>query len=45
MFVREDRIVGAYSADSLAISTACTGVSACSDHRIVVGAVTVQQQV
>ncbi|WP_353945332.1 endonuclease/exonuclease/phosphatase family protein [Streptomyces sp. HUAS MG91] len=44
MFVREDRIVGAYSADSLGISTACTGVAACSDHRIVVGSATVQYE-
>ncbi|WP_329060195.1 endonuclease/exonuclease/phosphatase family protein [Streptomyces sp. NBC_01429] len=41
IFVRESRIVGSYSADSLGISTSCTGVSACSDHRILIGTVRV----
>ncbi|MFJ3906384.1 endonuclease/exonuclease/phosphatase family protein [Streptomyces sp. NPDC090025] len=41
IFVRESALAGPYSADSLAISTACTGVAACSDHRILVGTVTV----
>ncbi|WP_234359151.1 endonuclease/exonuclease/phosphatase family protein [Plantactinospora sp. BC1] len=40
IFVREDRIVGAYTGDSLSISTACGG--ACSDHRILIGTVTVR---
>lgn len=39
IFARESRIVGAYEGDSLSISEACGGP--CSDHRIVVGAVTV----
>ncbi|MCX2182852.1 endonuclease/exonuclease/phosphatase family protein [Streptomyces sp. SKN60] len=42
IFVRESALAGPYSADSLAISTACTGVAACSDHRILVGTVTVE---
>ncbi|MFZ3467712.1 endonuclease/exonuclease/phosphatase family protein [Streptomyces sp. 4.24] len=41
IFVRESDLAGPYSADSLAISTECTGVSACSDHRILTGTVTV----
>ncbi|MFS0696164.1 endonuclease/exonuclease/phosphatase family protein [Streptomyces nitrosporeus] len=41
IFVRESALAGPYSGDSLAISTSCTGVAACSDHRIVVGTVTV----
>ncbi|MEU9201117.1 endonuclease/exonuclease/phosphatase family protein [Streptomyces sp. NPDC048332] len=41
IFVRESSLAGSYSGDSLAISTACTGVAACSDHRIVIGTVTV----
>lgn len=41
IFVRESALAGPYSADSLAISTSCTGVTACSDHRILVGTVTV----
>ncbi|MET9954868.1 endonuclease/exonuclease/phosphatase family protein [Streptomyces sp. NPDC006339] len=41
IFVRESALAGPYSADSLAISTTCTGVPACSDHRILVGTVTV----
>lgn len=49
IFVRDDRIGSAYSGDSLAISTGCTGIPAtpaypagsCSDHRIVIGTVTV----
>lgn len=40
IFVREDKIVGGYSGDSLAISTSCGGP--CSDHRIVIGTVTVR---
>lgn len=40
IFVRESDLVGAYTADSLTISTQCTGVSACSDHRILTGTVT-----
>lgn len=39
-FAREDEIVGSYDSDSLAISNACGG--ACSDHRIVVGEVTLR---
>lgn len=39
-FAREDEIVGAYDSDSLAISNACGG--ACSDHRIVIGEVTLR---
>jgi endonuclease/exonuclease/phosphatase family metal-dependent hydrolase len=39
IFVREDRIAGSYSGDSLAISTSCSGD--CSDHRILIGSVTV----
>ncbi|MFD5322750.1 endonuclease/exonuclease/phosphatase family protein [Streptomyces sp. NPDC127092] len=42
IFVRESALAGPYDADSLAISTACTGVAACSDHRILVGTVTVR---
>ena len=38
-FVRENRISGTYSADALDISTSCGG--ACSDHRILIGTVTV----
>jgi len=38
-FVRENKISGSYSGDSLDISTACGGV--CSDHRILIGTVTV----
>ncbi|WP_027344907.1 endonuclease/exonuclease/phosphatase family protein [Hamadaea tsunoensis] len=50
IFVREDRLAGAYSGDSLAISTACTKIPAkagaypagsCSDHRILIGTVPV----
>ncbi|MGW2843078.1 endonuclease/exonuclease/phosphatase family protein [Streptomyces sp. NPDC001493] len=41
IFVRESALAGSYSEDSLAISTSCTGVAACSDHRIVVGTATV----
>ncbi|WUN23379.1 helix-turn-helix domain-containing protein [Streptomyces sp. NBC_00316] len=41
--VRESALAGPYSEDSLAISTSCTGVATCSDHRIVVGTVTVSQ--
>lgn len=45
IFVREDRLAGAYSGDSLSISTACSGIPAtadypagsCSDHRILIG--------
>ncbi len=40
IFAREDRIAGAYSADSLAIASSCGGP--CSDHRIVFGDVTVR---
>ncbi|GAB2923317.1 hypothetical protein GCM10027280_08010 [Micromonospora polyrhachis] len=39
IFVRQNKIVGAYDGDSLAISTSCGG--ACSDHRILIGTVTV----
>ncbi|MFI8521701.1 endonuclease/exonuclease/phosphatase family protein [Streptomyces sp. NPDC085481] len=42
IFVRESALAGPYSADSLGISTTCTGVPACSDHRILVGTVTVK---
>ncbi|MFI6898719.1 endonuclease/exonuclease/phosphatase family protein [Streptomyces sp. NPDC050256] len=41
IFARESALAGPYSEDSLAISTSCTGVPACSDHRIVIGTVTV----
>lgn len=41
IFVRESSLAGPYSADSLAISTTCTGGTACSDHRILTGTVTV----
>jgi endonuclease/exonuclease/phosphatase family metal-dependent hydrolase len=49
IFVREDKIVGSYGGDSLSISTACTGIPAtsaypvgsCSDHRILIGTVSV----
>lgn len=40
IFAPRDRIVGAYRADSLPISTACG--RPCSDHRIVYGTVTVE---
>ncbi|MFI7605058.1 endonuclease/exonuclease/phosphatase family protein [Micromonospora sp. NPDC049366] len=39
IFVREDKIVGSYDGDSLSISQSCGG--ACSDHRILIGTVTV----
>lgn len=39
IFVREDRLAGPYSADSLAIASSCGGP--CSDHRILTGEVTV----
>jgi hypothetical protein len=49
MFVRENRLAGSYSGDSLSISTACSGIAAtanypagsCSDHRVIIGTVTV----
>ncbi|MGP3955986.1 endonuclease/exonuclease/phosphatase family protein [Nonomuraea sp. 3N208] len=49
IFVREDRIAGPYSGDSLAIPTDCTGIPAtpaypagsCSDHRVMTGTVPV----
>ncbi|MEU4424357.1 endonuclease/exonuclease/phosphatase family protein [Actinoplanes sp. NPDC024001] len=49
IFARQSRLVGAYSGDSLSISTACSGIPAtadypagsCSDHRIVIGQATV----
>ena len=49
IFARQSRLVGAYSSDSLSISTACSGIPAtsaypagsCSDHRIVIGTATV----
>lgn len=44
MFVRESAPAGPYRADSFAVPTSCTGVTACSDHRIVVGTVTVEQR-
>ena len=40
IFVRESRLAGGYTGDSLAISTTCT-IGACSDHRVVIGTVTV----
>jgi endonuclease/exonuclease/phosphatase family metal-dependent hydrolase len=43
IFVRENTIVGSYSGDSLAISSACGGP--CSNHRIVTGTVTVRVNV
>jgi endonuclease/exonuclease/phosphatase family metal-dependent hydrolase len=51
IFVREDRIVGGYTGDSLAIAASCRTIperpavhlaGACSDHRIVTGTVTVR---
>lgn len=39
IFVREDAIVGPYSADALPIPRQCAGVPACSDHRILTGKV------
>lgn len=39
IFVRENRLAGSYPGDWLSISTACDGY--CSDHRIVIGAATV----
>lgn len=39
IFVRENRLAGSYTGDSLSISAACGG--ACSDHRIVIGTATV----
>ncbi len=41
-FAREDEIIGAYDSDSLSISNACGGP--CSDHRIVIGEVTLSVQ-
>ncbi len=41
VFVRESDLAGPYSADALGIPTGCTGAGACSDHRVVVGTVTV----
>jgi endonuclease/exonuclease/phosphatase family metal-dependent hydrolase len=51
VFVRENRISGSYHVDALPIATSCRGTSAtpnypagsCSDHRIMVGEVTVLQ--
>ncbi|MFI1973471.1 endonuclease/exonuclease/phosphatase family protein [Streptomyces cinnamoneus] len=40
IFVREDRIAGAYAADSLAPAVQCGG-TLCSDHRVLTGSVTV----
>lgn len=40
IFARETAIVGPYEGDSLSISSACGGP--CSDHRIVIGTVTVR---
>jgi hypothetical protein len=40
IFVRENKLVGTYSGNSLSISSACGGP--CSDHRIVTGTVTVR---
>jgi endonuclease/exonuclease/phosphatase family metal-dependent hydrolase len=50
LFVRQDRITGAYTADALDTPLTCTSVAgrpdlpagACSDHRPLVGTVTVQ---
>ncbi|ABP53218.1 Endonuclease/exonuclease/phosphatase [Salinispora tropica CNB-440] len=39
IFVRENRLAGSYTGDSLSISTVCGGY--CSDHRIVIGTATV----
>jgi endonuclease/exonuclease/phosphatase family metal-dependent hydrolase len=39
IFAHDDRITGGYSGDSLSISQSCGGP--CSDHRIVIGTVTV----
>ncbi len=52
VFVRQDRIVGAYDADALDIPHSCPGVpsspsrpaGACSDHRALTGTVTVRVQ-
>ncbi|MFI9723191.1 endonuclease/exonuclease/phosphatase family protein [Streptomyces sp. NPDC052396] len=40
IFVREDKIAGPYSAESLAPNTQCGG-ALCSDHRVLAGSVTV----
>ncbi|CAM5432078.1 hypothetical protein GCM10010298_39610 [Streptomyces microflavus] len=37
IFVRESRVAGPYSADSLAIGASCAGGTPCSDHRILTG--------
>jgi hypothetical protein len=42
IFVRESRKSGSYSADALPIPTSCTGLDQCSDHRIIVGTVTLR---
>ncbi|MEW2490512.1 endonuclease/exonuclease/phosphatase family protein [Streptomyces sp. NPDC048411] len=39
IFVRENRIAGAYSADALALSYSCEGGTPCSDHRALTGTV------
>lgn len=39
IFIRENRLAGSYTGDSLSISTSCGGP--CSDHRILIGTVTV----
>ncbi|MFF6776808.1 hypothetical protein ACFY8W_25120 [Streptomyces sp. NPDC012637] len=41
VFVRGSALAGPYGGDSLAVPTVCTGVAACSDHRLLVGTVTV----
>ncbi|GIF38732.1 hypothetical protein [Actinoplanes xinjiangensis] len=49
MFVREDRLTGDYTADSIGIPRSCSGIgaaqyypsSSCSGHRILLGRVTV----
>jgi endonuclease/exonuclease/phosphatase family metal-dependent hydrolase len=43
IFVRKNHLKGAYSEDSLAIAQNCTGGKPCSDHRIIVGTVTIDR--
>ncbi|MEV8093614.1 hypothetical protein [Kitasatospora sp. NPDC085879] len=42
IFVREDRIAGPYGAEAIDAPADCQGLKACSDHRMLVGAVTVR---
>lgn len=43
LFVRATRISGAYTADSLAVPTSCRGMRLCSDHRTLIGTVTLRR--